>query len=245
MKPQFRLGVQSYCFRKFQPLARLIDCLKETGLSYVELWPGHLDFKVEPAEIRQALESLHANGITADSYGVVGFGHDEVQNRRVLELARLAHMASVSADIEPDAVQRVDGLAQEYGINLAVHNHGRKHRYGSAQSLRELFGRTSERIGLCMDTAWMLDAGEDPLALVDEFGDRLYGVHIKDFIFPEGKHQDVIVGTGGLDLPGLMKRLANINFHGYLSLEYEGDADDPIPAVKQCVAAVNQAIDAL
>ena len=44
MSVEFRLGIQSYCFRNFQPLSSLIDCLKQVGLRYVEVWPGHLDY---------------------------------------------------------------------------------------------------------------------------------------------------------------------------------------------------------
>ena len=38
----------------------------------------------------------------------------------------------------------------------------------------------------------MLDSGGDPLAVADKFRDRLYGLHVKDFVFkPDGKPEDV------------------------------------------------------
>jgi sugar phosphate isomerase/epimerase len=85
----------------------------------------------------------------------------------------------------------------------------------------------------------MLDSGEDPLAVARKFQDRLYGLHIKDFVFDRaGRPKDVIVGTGNLDLEGLAAFLTDIAFDGYLTLEYEGDVDDPVPATKECVDAV-------
>ena len=90
------------------------------------------------------------------------------------------------------------------------------------------------------------DAGCDPVEAIDVFQDRLYGVHLKDFVFDDqGGHQDVIIGTGGLDLPTFMRRLEDIGFDGYLSIEYEGDPDHPLPQVKECVRVVQAVIDEL
>ena len=33
------------------------------------------------------------------------------------------------------------------------------------------------------------------------------------------------------DLPGLMDALKAINFHGYMAIEYEGEPENPIPAL--------------
>jgi sugar phosphate isomerase/epimerase len=64
-----------------------------------------------------------------------------------------------------------------------VHNHGGKHWLGSSEALSYLFGRSSPRIGLCLDTAWCFDSGEDPLQWTEKFADRLVTVHLKDFVY--------------------------------------------------------------
>lgn len=243
MAAEFRLGIQSYCFRKFLALEELVGALKEAGLSYVEIWPRHIPADADPAEQDRALGTLRENGITVDSYGVVRFGADEAANRKVLEFCRKAGVRAVSADPDPDALELAQRLCDEYDINLAVHNHGRKHRYGRCDQLDKLFAETSPRIGLCLDTAWLLDVGEDPVEAAERYGERLYGVHLKDFVFDEeGRPEDVIVGTGGLDLPAFMAKLRDLNFSGYLSLEYEGDPENPLPKVKECIAAVRKVL---
>jgi S1-C subfamily serine protease len=46
---------------------------------------------------------------------------------------------------------------------------------------------------------------------------------VKDFTFDRaGKHQDVVVGTGNLDLPKLFAAMGKANFSGNVILEYEG-----------------------
>jgi sugar phosphate isomerase/epimerase len=158
----------------------------------------------------------------------------------------MAGVKAITADVDPDACRLTETLCDEYDINVAIHNHGRKHRYGTMAQLDALFARTTRRFGLCLDTAWLLDAGEDPIAAVHRYADRLYGVHLKDFAFDAaGKPVDVIVGTGGLDLPALVRDLNDMDYAGYLSLEYEGNPDSPLPEVIQCVQAVQRAIEAL
>ena len=243
MAADFRLGIQSYCFRKFLPLESLMDCLKQVGLKYVEIWPGHQNFDVEPSQVRRMLDTLAANGIRMDSYGQVKFTSDERNARKIFEFCKMAGVEAITADVDPEAFEATDRLCDEYGIDVAIHNHGRKHRYGKMAELEAAFSKTSERFGLCLDTAWMLDAGEDPLEAVERFRSRLYGVHIKDFAFDDnGEPQDVIVGTGGLDLPKLMRMLNDTDYDGYLSLEYEGNADDPLADVTACVQEVQKAI---
>jgi sugar phosphate isomerase/epimerase len=106
-------------------------------------------------------------------------------------------------------------------------------------ALEDLFHRTSPHVGLCLDTGWMLDSGENPLEVARKFRDRLYGVHMKDFVFDRaGKPEDVVTGTGNLDLDGLASFLVEMDFDGYLSIEFEGDVDNPVPALKRCVEAI-------
>jgi sugar phosphate isomerase/epimerase len=240
----FKLGIQSYCFRKYKDIDGLTAALRKAELGYVEIWPGHVSFEQSTEEIRKALKEITDAGITVSSYGQVSFKNDEDIARKAFHFAREAQIAAITANPDPEAYKLLDGLCEEYGVNLAVHNHGRNHRYGTTARLEEMLSRTSKRFGICLDTAWFFDAGEDPFTVLEKYRDRLYGVHLKDFGFDEeGNAYDVIIGEGKLDLPRFMKELANIEYSGYLSIEYEGDADNPVPNTVRCVKAVQGAID--
>ena len=109
-----------------------------------------------------------------------------------------------------------------------------------------VFGQTSDRIGLSLDTAWAIDSRENPVAWVRKFGDRLYILHLKDFVYqPDREPKDVIVGTGNLSLTDLDKALIDAAFDGAWVLEYEGDVDNPIPALKECVVAIESGMSLL
>ena len=55
---------------------------------------------------------------------------------------------------------------------------------------------------------------------MEKFGKRMYGVHVKDFVFDRaGKWEDVVVGTGNLKLKEFMKAAA-----GGSEISRRGDA---------------------
>jgi len=240
-----RLGIQSYCFRAFKTLPELIQALHDTGLSRLELWGGHLgSFDPAQADIAAAIDAFRTGGVVLTTCGVHGFDTNEASARRVFDFARAAGFSTISGDFRTDeALPLVERLCEEYDARVAIHNHGRKHRLGSPEALADLFARSSPRIGLCLDTAWMLDSQEDPVAIARRFRDRLYGLHLKDFEFDADRnHRDVIVGEGGLDLPALIRLLVEIGFDGYLTQEFEGNPEAPVPSCRQCVEAIRRTI---
>ena len=237
-----RLGIQSYCFRGFSEPARIVEGLRACAVDQLELCGVHWNPEgdVTPGD---ALKPYQNAGVSINAFGVHGFTEDEAVARVVFEFAKAAGFATISGDIrEPAGLTVAEKLCEEYGKKVAIHNHGRKHRLGSIAALEDLFARSSANIGLCLDTAWMLDSREDPLAAARKFRERLYGLHVKDFVFDRaGKPEDVVVGSGNLDLDGLAAFLADSGFDGYLTLEYEGDVQNPTPALQECCDAIRDA----
>lgn len=236
------LAIQSWCFRGFKSHEAVIDALKQCGCDRIELSAAHLK-PAEAPDLAKVVELYRSAGITITCYGVFGIGKDEGSARKVFDFAKIAGFGTLSGDIAPGGLPLAEKLCAEYGVKLAIHNHGRKHRLGPVWALEELFAQASDNVGLCLDTAWMLDSGEDPVAIARKFADRLYGLHVKDFVFDcAGKPADVVVGQGNLDLPALLGLMKEIGFDGYFTLEYEGDVNDPVPATKQCVEAIRAAL---
>jgi len=241
-----RLGIQSWCFRGLKGGHEgLIRALRECDVRNLEICGIHLNpVEADRAGLSQALAPYTAAGITISAFGTHGFHDNADEARRVFEFAALSGFPAITADAWPGSkwMDVVEALCAEYGKRVAIHNHGRKHWLGSVMQLDDVFRRTSANVGLCLDTGWMLDSGENPLEVARKFRDRLYGVHIKDFVFDRsGKPEDVVTGTGNLDLDALTSFLVEIDFGGYLTIEFEGDEHDPVPSLKRCVAAVRAA----
>ncbi|MEX0744644.1 MAG: sugar phosphate isomerase/epimerase family protein [Phycisphaeraceae bacterium] len=240
------LGVQSYCFRHFKDNSRVAELVREIDLEAIELCGVHADFD-NPETFDDTIKIYRDAGVQILAIGVQTFTGDTGRERPWFEFARKAGAKYISAHFNPDtwehAVKKVSKLCDEYDVKIALHNHGGYQWMGSSDMLGHIFKSTNDNIGLCLDTAWCLDAGEDPIKWVEMFGDRLYGLHIKDFIFHRNREpEDVVVGTGNLDLPRLLEKCQAADFAGYAVLEYEGDVENPVPALSKCVDQVRAAV---
>ena len=238
-----RLGIQGWCFRGYKAHEQVIDALRRCGVANLEIGNAHVNpFTQGAEELAGVLDLYRRAGVKITSTGLFHVGPDEARSRRVFDFVRLCGVKAFTTDIDPGGLEVAQGLAREYGVRLAVHNHGRRHRHGPSWALEDLLATASDSIGICLDTAWMIDSGDDPVAFFSRHASRVYGVHVKDFIFDRaGRPSDVIVGQGNLKLPEFLSALRKSDFGGYLTLEYEGDVNDPVPATRKCVGAIRQA----
>lgn len=240
-----RLAIQSWCLRHFKDNREVIERVRELGLRRLELCAAHCDFN-NPSSFDDVLGLYRAAGVEIVSIGVEGFGPDEASARKRFDFVRKAGGRVIAAGFHPStflaALPVAYRLCDEYGVNLAIHNHGGHHWLGNGEILDWVFSFTRPCIGLCMDTAWALAARQDPLKWAANYAARIYSVHLKDFIFERnGRHKEVVTGTGNLDLPKFLAALKAGGFSGEYVLEYEAEPENPMPALRKCVEAVRQA----
>ncbi len=249
MEYPWTMCIQSWCFRDNKDNAAVAEAIKACDVCAVELSGAHVDFR-NPASFAGVIAAYRDRGILLPSVGVCHFSGEEEKDRVYLDFARQAGARAVSFTFSfrsyPQVLHSAERLAEEYGINLAIHNHGATDWLGTSGVLSHIFATTSHRIGLCLDTAWAIDSGEDPVVLAQRCADRLRTVHLKDFVYDRsGKPEDVIPGDGCLDLPSFVKTLLKAGCAGNLVIEYEGDRHDPLPSLQKCVARVRSTLAGL
>ena len=240
------LAVESYCFRYFKENERVPELVKECGLSNIELCFAHVDYS-DTASYERVIDAYKNAGVDIISIYVSGLGNDEAAQTVPFEFAAAAGAKHMTVDFQvgsfPESFRIAERLAHKYDVILGIHNHGGIHWLGSSQMLEYVFANTSDRIGLCLDTGWAIDSHEDPAAMARRFADRLHALHLRDFVFDRaGEPEDVTVGTGNLDLARLHDALQAIHFSGSVILEYGGDPEDPLPALKRCVEMIRNTL---
>ncbi len=68
----------------------------------------------------------------------------------------------------------------DFNVRVLFHNH-RREVEGNMERLATLVAHSAaDRVGLAVDFGWVLQAGTDPLRVVDQFRDRIGYVHLKD-----------------------------------------------------------------
>ncbi len=236
----FPMGIQSYSLRHLE-LNAALDAVVELGLHHVELYGRHLSPQASDAEIARVLENLQRRDIAISAHGVNRFTPDHGSNRELFEFAQRAGIRNLSADPDPDdaTFESLDRLVGEFGVRIAIHNHGPRHHWGTPELILEALEGRHPDIGVCADLGHFLRADIDPVAALESFRGRLFGVHLKDFAERREDAEGVVVGRGHLDLEAVFSMLRAVDFpaDGALSLEYE--ELDPMAAIRECLQAVS------
>jgi len=177
--------------------------------------------------------------------GVIYMKNDEAAVRRAFDYAKTAGFPLIVGAPDPDAVPLVERFVREYGIPLAIHNHGPEDKsYPAPQDALKLIKDRDRRLGLCMDVGHAVRAGADPVKTVAECGDRLMDLHVKDLRSADSDDQ-VEVGKGIVDYPGLIRALHQRGFAGHLALEYEINEDHPETGIRESLAYLRGIVDAV
>ncbi len=231
-----RIGAQSYSFRRFS-FEGSLDQLEALGLRIMEFCSVH--FPADPADpgFEKVLATLRARGVLVPCFGVEGFTADRAANRRKFELGRALGVECLTADPEPEAFDSLEELVDEFGIRIAIHNHGPGARYDkAADTLRAVEGR-HPFIGACVDTGHCLRSGERPSEVIGALDARVLSVHLKDWKIGGA---ETILGEGDADLPGVAETLRAVDFSGPIIMEYENSPEGPVPDMRRGLTLWNQ-----
>lgn len=228
-----RLGLASYTFRNFSR-AQMIGFMKQ--LNVLEL--NAKDVKDHlPADARQeatALADYAAAGIRLHAAGAIYFAKDEDADiRSKFEYCKRAGIGVIVAgDPAPETLPRIEKFVKEFDMRIAIHNHGPEDRiWRSPLDVLQAVKGMDPRIGCCIDVGHAARAGTDVVQAVHEAGLRLFNLHMKDLTNFQSKESQVAVGEGIMPVRAMFKALIAMKYQGFVDLEYEVHADDPMPGV--------------
>jgi len=231
-----KLGITSYTLRKFT-LDQAIVMTKEAGVKYISLKDVHLPLKSSRAQRQEAHKKIEEAGLILMGGGVIYIKNDAEEIRNVGDYARDAGMPTIICSPDPEALDAVEKMAKEYDLRIAIHNHGpTDKRYPSPLDVLRLVKDRDARIGICMDVGHTVRIGQDPVPVIEECSARLYDFHMKDVTSatPDGKPTEV--GKGVIDIVAVLQTLIKIKFPYHVALEYEANADAPMPGVLESYA---------
>ena len=239
----YRIGVESYCFHDVDFAATLAHT-KALGLKYIELHDGHLAYASPPPELSRAKAAFAAAGITPSGvYIHDAFTAEEAVARPIFEYTKTVGFTYINGGPRREALPLLDRLAREYGIRIALHNHGPKARYETLEDITSAL-EAHPNISACVDIGHFARSHVDPVKAIRAIGRRALAVHVKDV---DASGENRIVGQGTIDMPGVFAALAQTRFDGLLVLEYEGDFDNMpkrLDGMRQSLAVMDKLIAA-
>lgn len=238
----WRLGTQAYTFNRFT-FFEAVDKAATMGLKYIEAYSGqrispdidaNTDFRMTE-EVREVVrKKLESAGVKLVCYGVVSCGNED-DWRALFEFAKSMGIETITSEPGPDQMDLVEKLCEEYGINIAIHNHPKPNYYWNPDTVLEAIKGRSKRIGFCADTGHWARSDLDPLECLKKAEGRIVSLHFKDLNEREPGAHDVPWGTGACNVYGLLTELKRQGFKGVFSVEYEYNWDNSMPEIRKCI----------
>jgi L-ribulose-5-phosphate 3-epimerase len=257
------------CFLGFDPWVAFA-CLRSVGVRYVEIpaYPARQSIEwrqttfspetLGPAgaqRLRERLAEMDLAPITVGAYASVLQPDDLQPLLRRIDFAHQLGASFVIVDaagdepVGPAEWQRIGNLgrflgdyAQAHGIRLAFEIHEGLTRSGAA-ARRLLEAIDHAAVGVNYDTgnAIFYNDDIDPVTDLEAIADRVIHVHLKDTSGGRGEWAFGPLGTGHVDLPGIVTMLKHRGFRGPYSLEIEGYAGEDVTR-QTCVQRLRQSL---
>jgi sugar phosphate isomerase/epimerase len=230
---EIKLGVASYSLREF-PLDKALEMIKALRTPYVNFKSVHVPYDKSPDELAAIRKQIEGAGFTIVGGGTITFDKDtDADVEKYFSYAKAAGMPTIVCTGHPDVLPRVEKYAKQYDIKVAIHNHGTedKHFPSPYDVIKHVKGM-DPRMGLCIDCGHTVRTGTDVVKAVLDAGPRLHDMHIKDLADVSARDSQVAVGEGKLPIAGIFRALQAIKYPGYVNLEYEINAKDPLPGMQ-------------
>lgn len=232
-------GMVSYTYRSSlqKNMAATLDTIKSLGIKDMEF--SNL-FGKTAAEIRKLLDE---RGMFCSSFGV---SYDDAVNKtdevaqnalklgaKFVRVAWIPHDPPFSLNHAQKAItdfNRIGKILKEkYRLTFAYHNHGYEFQaYEKGTLFDYIMSNTNPQyVSFEMDILWVYFPGADPVALLNKYGNRFKLMHLKDLRKGvagnlSGKtpvENDVALGTGGIDIPAVLKAAKKHIQHYYIEDE--------------------------
>ena len=233
-----RLGLASYTFRNFSRV-QLIGFMKQLHLTDLNTKDAKDHLPTDPQAEAVALADYAAAGIKLHADGTIYFDKNEDADiRSKFEYCKRAGIkVIVAGDPAPETLPRLEKFVKEYDIHFAIHNHGPEDKlWPSPLDVLKAVKNLDPRIGCCIDVGHTMRSGTDVVQAVLAVGPRLFNMHMKDLASSSDKKSQVAVGEGVMPIRKIFAALAEIDYQGFVDLEYEIHPDDPMPGVIESFA---------
>src|SRR5215207_616418 len=230
---EVKLGIASYSLREF-PLEKALDMAKTLRTPYINFKSMHVPYEKSLEELAAIRKQVEDAGFKIVGGGTITFNEDtDAGVEKYFAYAKAAGMPTIVCTGPVAVLPRVEKFAKQYDIKVAIHNHGTEDKiYPSPYDVLKHVKSMDPRMGLCMDIGHTVRTGTDPVKAVLDAGPRLHDMHAKDLTDLTKRDSQVAVGEGKLPIAGIFQALQAIRFPGYVNLEYEINAKDPLPGMQ-------------
>ena len=240
----WKIGPQIYSFKQF-PFDEALKLVAACGATSFEQYANQQvsqssNVKVGPEllkpENKDALKKvkdlLAECGCAMHGVGVCP------ADRAHFDFAAEFSMPVLNCEPPFEKMEEVGKLAEEYKINVGLHNHPKPSKYWDPEIVLEQLKDASPRLGACCDPGHWLRSGLVPIECVKKLKGRIVSFHIKDIKKVGDKfNADCPLGQGDVGIVDVLKEVAAQKIKGPIpfSIEFEAAWENNQPQVAECV----------
>ncbi|WP_460638564.1 sugar phosphate isomerase/epimerase family protein [Larkinella harenae] len=229
------IGIQSYTYRHSWPkgIVATLDTIQSLGITEME---GSTPNGISTAEFKKLLKERNISipGTGAGYDQLVKDPMDVVQKAKELGskyvmCASIPHQkGNFTLENAKKAVEdfnRVGKILHENGLTFCYHNHGFEFQPYEDGTLFDYMVKNTDPkyVSFEMDILWVTHGGADPVKLLNKYGSRWKLMHLKDLkkgvkgdlTGSTPLENDVILGTGQIDLPAVLKTAKKVGVKHY------------------------------
>jgi sugar phosphate isomerase/epimerase len=244
--PKWKMGIALYSFNK-HPFTAALEKVDSAGVKYVEGFSFYMLGKefgdsalgdLSPSGIGRMKKMLRDKGLSMESVYVDA--RDAAGWKKYFNLAKALGARYLTCEPSRDQWDLADSLAGVYGIPVAIHEHSREQSaYWHPDSvLAALKGHPN--FGACADLGHWARSGLDPVECLQKLKGHILGIHLKDIdSLNDPNAADVIVGTGVINYPAVVRELKSQGYKGMIYMECEHKMDNNLPDVIQSLKYFN------
>lgn len=247
----WRIGIEAYTFHKFT-FFEAVSKTAELGLPYIgglsfmqqvsKDIPKNFDQNLSDDELRQIRMHMAASGVRMLTYYAQNIPSDETACRKLFEFGNKLGVETFICEPKAEQLELLDKLANEYGINIGIHNHGpdiSPHLWKPEMVLALCEGR-SKRVGAAPDLGYWLRQGIDPIEAIRLLKDRVITVQMHDLHESGENGHDVPWGTGTGKSREFFQELHRLGIKPtMIGIEYSRDWLESMPNLASCIEFFN------
>jgi sugar phosphate isomerase/epimerase len=84
-----------------------------------------------------------------------------------------------------------------------------------------------------VDTGWWATQGYDPVRAIEELGEHMRHVHLKDVLHEGEPHETCAWGEGIVDVEACVRALRRLGYSGAYTIEHEPEDHDPSEEIRE------------
>ena len=208
-----------------EKLDALLADIRALGFDAVDVWGAHLSPDWASDEhVDIAVDALRRHGLTVTTYAT-WVGPSNIERSCELALALGTSLLGGGFSGEPEELAPV---LEKYDVRLGIENHPEK---TPAEVLAKI-ERGGGRFGATVDTGWWGTQGYDAARAIEELGEHVWHVHLKDVLALGEPHETCRWGDGIVPIDECLRALQRIGYTGAIAIEHEPETFDPTDDVR-------------